>query len=221
MENREVAHRLSLAVQLDSQKDTVRLPGILKASGLELKYPHAAARIASSQSGTSKVIMSLQTDLTNSRTQLEHTRTQLRASARAVESLTRQIEDLKEGKERSRLELQGMSTTLSRRERMLEETLARARTAESSLKALEEEKKAHYSECTKKMKDLESRCREAEERRAKAESEYQALKSASSSLTGGFAKEIKQLKKELHSARLKSEQDSNEGRQRQQSGELD
>lgn len=178
----------------------------------------AAARIASSQSGTSKVIMSLQTDLTNARTQLEHTRTQLRASARAVESLTRQIEDLKEGKERSRLELQGMTTTLTRRERMLEETLTRARTAESSLKVLEDEKKMHYGECSKKMKELEARCKEAEDRRAKAESEYMALRSASSNLAGGFAKEVKALKKELHSAKLKSEQDRNEARARQQSG---
>lgn len=164
--------------------------------------------------------MSLQTDLTNSRTQLEHTRTQLRASARAVESLTRQIEDLKEGKERSRLELQGMSTTLTRRERMLEETLSRARLAENNFKISEEERKSHYGECSKKLKELESRCREAEERRAKAESEYQALKSSTSNLYGGFAKEIAALKKELKSTKLKNEQDRNDSRTRQQSSEL-
>lgn len=164
--------------------------------------------------------MTLQTELTNSRTQLEHTRTQLRASARAVESLTRQIEDLKEGKERSRLELQGMSTTLTRRERMLEETLARARAAESSAKSLEEEKKLHYGECSKRLKELENRCREAEERRAKAESEYNALKSSTSSLYGGFAKEVNALKKELKNAKLKNEQDRNDSRTRQQSSEL-
>lgn len=161
--------------------------------------------------------MSLQTDLTNSRTQLEHTRTQLRASARAVESLTRQIEDLKEGKERSRLELQGMSTTLIRRERMLEETLARARTAESNTKILEEEKRLHYGECNKKLKDLENRCREAEERRSKAESEYNAIKSSTSNLYGGFAKEVSALKKELKNTKLKNEQDRNDSRTRQQS----
>lgn len=163
--------------------------------------------------------MTLQTDLTNSRAQLESTRTQLRASARAVESLTRAIEDLKEGKERSRLELQAMSTTLSRRERMLEETLSRARSAESSNRSLEDEKKLHYGECTKKIKDLELRCREAEERRGKAESEYQALRSAAAGLGDGFKKEIKMLKKELNTARLKGEQERNDAKTRQQSGE--
>jgi hypothetical protein len=179
----------------------------------------AAARIASSQSGTSKVIMSLQTELTNSRTQLESTRTQLRASARAVESLTRQIEDLKEGKERSRLELQGLTTTLTRRERMLEETLSRARTAESNSKTLEEEKKLHYSDCTRKMKELEIKFKEADEKRLKMESEYNALRSATNGLSDGWRKELKSLKKELASAKLGGEQARNDARTRQQSGE--
>lgn len=163
--------------------------------------------------------MSLQTDLTNSRAQLNSTRMQLRATARAVESLTRQLEDLKEGKERQRIEIQGLQTTLTRRERMLDETLARARAAESSAKNLEEEKKAHNADCAKRIKELEGRCREAEERRAKADSEYQAMKGATVALTDSWKRDVKGLKKEQMALKLASERDANSARSRQAAGE--
>lgn len=102
---------------------------------------------------------------------------------------------------------------------MLDETLLRARTAESSVKTLEEEKKAHNADCAKRLKDLESRCREAEERRAKAESEYQALRGATTALGEGWKKEIKELKKDQAALKLSSERDVNDARSRQGAGE--
>lgn len=152
------------------------------------------------------------------RAQLESTRAQLRSSARAVESLTRQNEDAKEVRERLRLELQSAGTTLTRKERMLEETLARARAAESSVRSLEEEKKAHYADCTKRLKNLETRVKEAEERRGKAESEYAALRTGSASLTEGWKRELKQLRKDQAALRLDAEKVRNEVRSRQAAG---
>lgn len=179
-----------------------------------------AARVASSQTGSSKVIMALQTDLTNARALLESTKSQLRVSARAVETLTRQIEDQKEGKERMRLESQSMATTLSRRERMLEETLLRARGAESQLKQLVDDHKLHSSDCSKRIRDLEIRVKEAEERRAKAESEYSALKVATSNLGEGWRREVKAFRKEQAAIRLLSEKDANSAKSRQVTGKL-
>ena len=188
----------------------------------ELKaFPLSAARIASSQSGTSKVIMTLQTELTNSRAQLDSTKSQLRASARAVESLTRQLEDLKESRERQRMELSTVQTTLTRRERMLEDTLARARAAEASLKVSEDDKKVHNAECSRRTRDLEGRCREAEERRARAEAEYQALRSATTALSEGWKKEVKLLRKDQAALKLAGEKDCNDARSRQTAGEQD
>jgi len=164
--------------------------------------------------------MSLQTDLTNARTQLESTRVQLRASARAVEALTRQVEDLKEQKERQRLDSQSMTTTLARRERMLEETLSRARGAESQVKQLEEERKSHNSECSKRLKDYDSRLKEAEERKSKAESEYNALKGATTALSEGWKRDVRAYKKEQANLKLLAEKDANAARARQTSSEL-
>lgn len=163
--------------------------------------------------------MGLQTELTSARTQLDSTKSQLRASARAVEALTRQVEDHKESRERQRLEAQNLSSTLARRERMLEETLARARAAEASSRSLEEEKKSHTAECSKRIRELEQRVKEAEERRAKAESEYGAMRSATASLTDGWKRELRTVKKEQAAIRLMAEKDTNAARSRQASSE--
>lgn len=128
------------------------------------------------------------------------------------------MEDLKEARERLRIESQGVATTLARKERMLEETLARARAAESTSRTLEEEKKTHNTECASKIKELEHRVREAEERKNKAESEYAALRSATSALTDGWKREMKALRKDQSTLRLSGEKDCNEARSRQTAG---
>jgi predicted nucleic acid-binding Zn-ribbon protein len=101
---------------------------------------------------------------------------------------------------------------------MLDETLARARVAEASVKALEEEKKAHNADCSKRLKDLEGRCREAEEKRAKADSEYQALRGLTAALSDGWKKDVKELRKEQTALKLVSERDCNDARSRQATG---
>ena len=71
--------------------------------------------------GTSKVLADLQTGVVNARNALENTKAQLRLSQRSVAQLTRQTEDLKEGRERLRLENEGLNNVVARKERLLQE----------------------------------------------------------------------------------------------------
>ena len=71
--------------------------------------------------GTTKVLADLQTGVINARNALENTKAQLRLSQRTVAQLTRQTEDLKEGRERLRLENEGLNNVVARKERLLQE----------------------------------------------------------------------------------------------------
>lgn len=78
-------------------------------------------RTSLTPSGTTKVLADLQTGVTNARNALENTKTQLRISQRTVAQLTRQTEDLKEARERLRLENEGLNNVVARKERLLQE----------------------------------------------------------------------------------------------------
>jgi hypothetical protein len=78
-------------------------------------------RISLTPGGTTKVLADLQTGVVNARNALENTRAQLRLSQRSVAQLTRQTEDLKEGRERVRLENEGLNNVVARKERLLQE----------------------------------------------------------------------------------------------------
>jgi hypothetical protein len=83
--------------------------------------PSANRRISLTPAGTSKVLADLQTGVVNARNALENTKAQLRLSQRSVAQLTRQTEDLKEGRERLRLENEGLNNVVARKERLLQE----------------------------------------------------------------------------------------------------
>lgn len=78
-------------------------------------------RFSLTPAGTSKVLADLQTGVINARNALENTKAQLRLSQRTVAQLTRQTEDLKEGRERLRLENEGLNNVVARKERLLQE----------------------------------------------------------------------------------------------------
>lgn len=78
-------------------------------------------RISLTPGGTTKVLADLQTGVVNARNALENTRAQLRLSQRTVAQLTRQTEDLKESRERLRLENEGLNNVVARKERLLQE----------------------------------------------------------------------------------------------------
>lgn len=56
---------------------------------------------------------------------LENTKGQLRLSQRQVSQLTRQVEDLKDARERLRLENEGLNNVVARKERLLQEVSGR------------------------------------------------------------------------------------------------
>jgi hypothetical protein len=78
-------------------------------------------RLSLTPGGTTKVLADLQTGVINARNALENTKAQLRLSQRSVAQLTRQTEDLKEVRERLRLENEGLNNVVSRKERLLQE----------------------------------------------------------------------------------------------------
>ena len=75
---------------------------------------------------TTKVLADLQAGVLNAKTALENTKAQLRVSQRQVSQLTRQTEDLKEVRERLRLENEGLNNVVARKERLLQEVRGRS-----------------------------------------------------------------------------------------------
>ena len=67
------------------------------------------------------MLADLQAGVLNAKTALENTKAQLRVSQRQVSQLTRQTEDLKEVRERLRLENEGLNNVVARKERLLQE----------------------------------------------------------------------------------------------------
>lgn len=88
--------------------------------------PSPNRRISLTPGGTTKVLADLQTGVVNARNALENTKAQLRLSQRSVAQLTRQTEDLKEGRERLRLENEGLNNVVARKERLLQEVCKRS-----------------------------------------------------------------------------------------------
>lgn len=92
------------------------------ASTSTLQAPSSPSkRISLTPGGTTKVLADLQAGVVNARNALENTKSQLRLSQRTVAQLTRQTEDLKEGRERLRLENEGLNNVVARKERLLQE----------------------------------------------------------------------------------------------------
>lgn len=83
--------------------------------------PNQNRRMSLTPGGTTKVLADLQTGVVNARNALENTKAQLRLSQRGVAQLTRQTEDLKEVRERLRLENEGLNNVVARKERLLQE----------------------------------------------------------------------------------------------------
>lgn len=112
-------------IQLQRSLTISNLPPIdVDASTATLQPPSPSPnsrRTSLIQGGTTKVLADLQLGVINARTALENTKAQLRVSQRTVAQLTRQTEDLKEGRERLRLENEGLNNVVARKERLLQE----------------------------------------------------------------------------------------------------
>ncbi|GAA5981190.1 hypothetical protein JCM21900_005470, partial [Sporobolomyces salmonicolor] len=110
------------------------------------------------------------------------------------------IEDLKETKDRLTTEIDSLHRQFTRKERLQEEALGRARVAEAALAALREEHRSTVGGQRARMKEVEEAARRAGEAKAKAESEYTSLREGMKSMSEGWRADLKWLRSDLAKA---------------------
>ncbi|KAJ3717877.1 hypothetical protein C8R42DRAFT_676902 [Lentinula raphanica] len=154
-------------------------------------------RVSLTPGGTTKVLADLQTGVINARNALENTKAQLRLSQRSVATLTRQTEDLKEGRERLRLENEGLNNVVARKERLLQEVLERARKAEAEATQLRSQLKTETSQSKKSLREMESALAESTALSQKSEREYLTLRESLKHLTESWKSDTDRLREEI------------------------
>ncbi|KAJ7880006.1 hypothetical protein B0H14DRAFT_2708232 [Mycena olivaceomarginata] len=170
----------------------------LQPASLQPPSPNLSSRrISLTPGNTTKVLADLQTGVSNARTALENTKAQLRVSQRSVAQLTRQTEDLKEGRERLRLENEGLNNVVARKERLLQEVLERARKAEAEAAALKTQLKSETSTSKKAVREMEAALAESTALSQKSEREYITLRDSIKGLVEGFKGDADRLRAEM------------------------
>ena len=157
----------------------------------------AGVRRSLGAGNTSKVLADLQAGVANTRAALENTKAQLRGAQRTVANLTRQNEELKDGRERLRVENEGLNIVVSRKERLLQEVLERARRAESEASNLKAQLKNETTTSKKSIRDMETALAEATALSQKSEREYLTLKDAVKGLQDGWRADVGRLQEEI------------------------
>ncbi|KAJ7043781.1 hypothetical protein C8F04DRAFT_1073271 [Mycena alexandri] len=159
--------------------------------------PSPNRRLSMTPGGTTKVLADLQTGVVNARNALENTKAQLRLSQRSVAQLTRQTEDLKEGRERLRLENEGLNNVVARKERLLQEVLDRARKAEAEAATLKTQLKSETGTSKKALREMETALAESTALSQKSEREYITLRDSIKALVEGFKSDTARLREEM------------------------
>ncbi|KAH7922624.1 hypothetical protein BV22DRAFT_1037288 [Leucogyrophana mollusca] len=173
-------------------------PSNLSASTSSLQPPPSPnRRISMTPGGTTKVLADLQTGVVNARNALENAKSQLRVSQRTVAQLTRQTEDLKEGRERLRLENEGLNNVVARKERLLQEVLERARKAEAEAATLKSQLKSETATSKKSIREMEAALAESTTLSQKSEREYITLRDSIKSMTESWKSDTDKLRDEM------------------------
>ncbi|KAJ6619935.1 hypothetical protein B0H10DRAFT_2163738 [Mycena sp. CBHHK59/15] len=159
--------------------------------------PSPNRRVSLTPGGTTKVLADLQTGVVNARNALENTKAQLRLSQRSVAQLTRQTEDLKEGRERLRLENEGLNNVVARKERLLQEVLDRARKAEAEAATLKTQLKTETGTAKKTIREMESALAESTALSQKSEREYITLRESMKGLVESWKNDTERLREEM------------------------
>ncbi|EJU03752.1 hypothetical protein DACRYDRAFT_105908 [Dacryopinax primogenitus] len=154
-------------------------------------------RKASGNGNTTKVLAELQAGVSNARNALENTKNQLRTSQRQVAQLTRQNEDLKDGRERMRIEIENLNNVVARKERLLQELLERARKAEAEALALKSQLKSETTASKSALKDMEKQVSEATAVSQKSHREFITLSETVKSMTGHWKADMDAVRKEM------------------------
>ncbi|KAF8575207.1 hypothetical protein K439DRAFT_1420042 [Ramaria rubella] len=178
------------------------------APGMELSAPSTPHREPSSPGGgnrkslgggnTTKVLADLQAGVMASRTALDNTKAQLRLSQRTVAQLTRQTEDLKDGRERLRLENEGLNNVVARKERLLQEVLERARKAESEAQSYKTQLKQETANAKRSIREMEMTLAESTALSAKSEREYLTLRDSLKHMVDGWKTDMERLKEDMN-----------------------
>lgn len=156
------------------------------------------------------MLADLQAGVLNAKNALENTKAQLRVSQRQVSQLTRQTEDLKEVRERLRLENEGLNNVVARKERLLQEVLDRARKAEAEVITLKSQLKNETTSSKKTIRDMESSLTECTARTQKAEREYTTLRDSMKDLVRSFETDASNLREEVKQREDKLKTDAEE-----------
>ncbi|KAL4062572.1 hypothetical protein V8B97DRAFT_1954696 [Scleroderma yunnanense] len=183
----------------------------LNASTSSLQAPPSPnRRISLTPGGTTKVLADLQAGVITARNALENTRAQLRLSQRTVAQLTRQTEDLKESRERLRLENEGLNNVVARKERLLQEVLERARKAEAEASTLKSQLKTETAASKKALREMEATLAESTTLSQKSEREYITLRDSIKSMTESWKHDTDRLRDEMRKRedKLKKEAES-------------
>ncbi|KZT07329.1 uncharacterized protein LAESUDRAFT_736553 [Laetiporus sulphureus 93-53] len=159
---------------------------------------------------TTRVLADLQLGVLNARNALENTKAQLRVSQRQVSQLTRQTEDLKEVRERLRLENEGLNNVVARKERLLQEVLERARKAEAEVIELKAQFKLETTTSKKSLRDMDTSLAEATARSQKAEREYVTLRDSMKGLVESFRADTEGVREEMRRREEKLQREAQE-----------
>ncbi|KAK8866156.1 hypothetical protein IAR55_001307 [Kwoniella newhampshirensis] len=163
---------------------------------------------------STRVIDGLQTDLVNTRGHLERVKQEVRSCQRVIGSLTRQTEDLKETRERMRVECEGLNNVIARKERLLQEVLERARTAEAALAQHQSSRKNLEQSTKKSLQHMTAQLTEAQAGQAKAERECASLRESVKSLRDVWAREVKSVREEWKRGEERGKREREEARQK-------
>lgn len=156
--------------------------------------------------GTTKVLADLQAHTIQVKSVLENTKSQLRSSQRTIAQLTRQTEDLKDGRERLRLENESLNNVVTRKERLLQELLERARKAENESQLLKSQLKSETSTSKKSLREMETTLAEAKNVAQRSEREYVQLRDALTHMRAGWRTEVESLREQMQSSRLEAQE---------------
>ncbi|KAL5633395.1 hypothetical protein ACGC1H_003778 [Rhizoctonia solani] len=147
--------------------------------------------------GTTKVLADLQAHTLQVKSVLENTKSQLRSSQRTIAQLTRQTEDLKDGRERLRIENESLNNVVARKERLLQETADRARKAEAEALILKSQLKEETTVSKKSMKEMQTTLSQAKAVAQRSEREYVQLRDTMTGMREGWRKEVESLREQM------------------------
>lgn len=156
--------------------------------------------------GTTKVLADLQAHTLQVKSVLENTKSQLRSSQRTIAQLTRQTEDLKDGRERLRIENESLNNVVARKERLLQETADRARKAEAEVLALKSQLKDETTASKKSMKEMQTTLSQAKAVAQRSEREYVQLRETLTGMREGWRREVESLRDQMRGSQNEAQE---------------